>query len=33
MIRGADDGKNIIVKDYSEDQLDGIFKSFFPNAQ
>lgn len=29
MIRGADDGKDIIVKDYKEEELDGIFKDFF----
>lgn len=29
MIRGADDGKDIIVTDYKEEDLDGIFKTFF----
>ena len=29
MIRGADDGKNIVVSDYKEEDLDEIFKKFF----
>lgn len=31
MIRGADDGKDIIVLDYKEDDLDQIFDKFFAN--
>ena len=31
MIRGADDGNDIIVLDYKEDDLDQIFDKFFAN--
>ena len=29
MIRGMDDGKDLIVRDYAEEDLDGIFENFF----
>jgi hypothetical protein len=29
MIRGAEDGTNLICKDYKEDEFPGILKEFF----
>lgn len=29
MIRGADDGKFFVVRDYSEDKLENILEEFF----
>ena len=29
MIRGMDDGKDLIVRDYTEEDLDRIFENFF----
>ncbi len=29
MVRGAEDGNKVLVKDYSEDQLENILSTYF----